>query len=406
MGFYYFRNFFFIFLFLPAYSMYAMKREYDDTKNIALEEAVLTASRNKYSQEEDWKKIRVCIENGADVNYKIGPNKETILMKVVRNSREDLLEYLIQKGALVDDSNMRGYMPLSMALSNLQKRQFNKNIFEALLKNGANPNRQVLATQYGTSLRACSLLSLAIDFKCLDAVKLLLEYKADVNKEDFLGDKPLKIAISREEPQIIENLCGAGALVFDLTTKSFNAFSQVLGKPKECIEALMVSARFDFYEEIVNAEEDKQIKDIVIETVAILRNLSIPLDLQFHILSKLSPSHFHNTNNGLCKKLLEKGYKNPYIFTQVNKRAKYIGKLLENIKKYKDFLYMCSAYQGRNNQYIQEIQSLYNGKKIQKDYSSFNIEFPSILKSDPKNLICQMYINCAKLAESTVSNIK
>ena len=100
------------------------------------------------------------------MNFHDGGGK-TALHRAVANRHADIADMLIGVGAKVDVADKVGQTPLELAISNNDLL-----IAEKLLKAGADPNG---------SGKTVSPLSTAVALKSVEAVRLLLKYKADPN---------------------------------------------------------------------------------------------------------------------------------------------------------------------------------------------------------------------------------
>jgi ankyrin repeat protein len=145
---------------------------------------------------------KLLIENGADVNQSIKPNKRTPLMIAVianRGKQEEsqLVGLLIESGSDINAKTSNGYTALSFAVpyNNIPP-------FIQLLKSGADPN--VLVKYSNADSGKMPLLSLiALDYFDLNLLKLLLEYGADPKISTEYGFTPLFCASNKQKIEIL-----------------------------------------------------------------------------------------------------------------------------------------------------------------------------------------------------------
>jgi ankyrin repeat protein len=131
------------------------------------------------------------IDKGADVNVNSKLDDYTPLHFASMDGRKKVVELLIEKGAKVNFINDLGSTPLHMAAD--------KAVAEILLKNGAEVNAK---DRWGrTPLHSVAMWKPEKEF-----CELLLEKGADVNVRDKDSKTPLKIAIEKNNTQIVELL--------------------------------------------------------------------------------------------------------------------------------------------------------------------------------------------------------
>ena len=92
--------------------------------------------------------VKLLVEHGADVNA-AGQFGWTALHAAAYQGLNDVIEYLVSKGANIDQMDVFGQTPLSISLSVLTKdigarrlqipRRYRKEVAELLLKLGATP---------------------------------------------------------------------------------------------------------------------------------------------------------------------------------------------------------------------------------------------------------------------------
>jgi len=137
----------------------------------------------------DVAKVKVFLEQGADVNAK-NENGQTPLLLAAQNNDVNTAKLLISAGADVNIKNNAGQTSIDIALS-----QGNKEIIKLLLDKGAEITSLHGALQLGNLAR----------------VKALLEQGADVNAKDKQGKTALFYAVENNHKDIVELLIAKGA---------------------------------------------------------------------------------------------------------------------------------------------------------------------------------------------------
>jgi ankyrin repeat protein len=167
--------------------------------------------------------VKVLLDNKADINLP-DPDGVSPLLIAIMNSNWDLAKQLMLAGADVNQWDIFGEAPLFTSIglrNNLSGGRgpldpLNETngitIVRTLLERGANPNMQLFfrpANLTGaTNTRGSTPLIRAITAADMEVIKLLLEYKADVNL--MMADKqtPMIAAITgrAQEKQVLEIL--------------------------------------------------------------------------------------------------------------------------------------------------------------------------------------------------------
>lgn len=145
--------------------------------------------------------VKYLVDKGADLNKEnpdSGYTGSTPVCLSIYQSNQEILKYLIEKGANLD-TTFDEITPVELALV-----KENNEILKLLLDGGANPN-----TTYDKEYFS---LSYAIKNNDLEAVKLLVEAKADLNYQGRNGvDTPLGVAIKEDKTEAVKVLVEAGA---------------------------------------------------------------------------------------------------------------------------------------------------------------------------------------------------
>lgn len=156
-------------------------------------QAAADASLADSAMKQDREAVRSLLKQKADVNA-AQPDGTTALDWAVREDDLETAELLIRAGANVKAANRFGATPLSLACTN-----GNAAIVEQLLKAGEDPNAVV-------SVTGDTALMLAARTGKPDAVKVLLDHGADVNKTNSQGQTALMWAAAEKNAASIQVL--------------------------------------------------------------------------------------------------------------------------------------------------------------------------------------------------------
>lgn len=148
-----------------------------------------------------------------------------------------LIDELVELGARVNEVNGEGFTPLMVAT------EFNPSAIPTLINAGADVNAAVNFKNY----KGITALMFAVMFKYSpEAVKILLQEKADINKEDGFKRTALTYAAESEtQLGILKLLIDAGANVNHVTSKGKTALRQAVMYNPDAIE-ILVNAGADF----------------------------------------------------------------------------------------------------------------------------------------------------------------
>lgn len=209
---------------------YAAANGKKDLVQLLLEHKADVNARNPYGRTpllktRDFEVCKLLVAAGADVEARIaGPNRKGYrsLELAIENGNARLVELLLDNHTdpnasftykdFVSDSDYNdtysgnaflSYHPLQLTLRNPTKTTDATmlKIIEALLSHGANPN---LADEKGNA----PLMQAA--WSNVDATKLLLDHKADVEGANSDGRTVLGTAVGSKNLKIVEMLCNAG----------------------------------------------------------------------------------------------------------------------------------------------------------------------------------------------------
>ena len=59
--------------------------------------------------------VKYLIDNGADVNQKIGVNQDTLLIRACKYNNVDMIKYLVSHGAEINVKDIYGNTPIDLA---------------------------------------------------------------------------------------------------------------------------------------------------------------------------------------------------------------------------------------------------------------------------------------------------
>ena len=151
--------------------------------------------------------VKLLIEYGADVNAKTDKGK-TALFEVVLwdwegqdtlRCRKEIVELLIASGADVNARTIHGSTPVAACAGNEDDAE----ILRILLENGAVPS--TIGYRGWTPLMEASMVG------TVESVRLLIEYGADLDVKQDMGESALSLAAQHCHPEIVEVLLKAGA---------------------------------------------------------------------------------------------------------------------------------------------------------------------------------------------------
>ena len=118
---------------------------------------------------------------------------EAVLFTAVKKSNYEKVIEMVEKGVTANIQDGENMTPLAFALSNDDEK-----MFELLLKNDADVNKQIL--------KKTSLLTFYIKSKKSKLLKKLLDADADVNFQDSIGMTPMMHAIENMNIEAIKML--------------------------------------------------------------------------------------------------------------------------------------------------------------------------------------------------------
>lgn len=365
--------FFAVHILLPIYAMEKEKIEKALTTlelNTAFGNTILEYAHQKPLSQEARAEIEYYLNQGANINY--GREFETTaLNRAVIKYNKDLFNFLLEKGADINVRDCLERTPLYIAL--IQKLGC-FDIKENFLKRGADLNIR----------KEGSLpLHTAVTFGTTESIKLLIEYGAEIDGKNFLDRTPLNEAIVYKKLEAIEQLCNFGASIININS-SDSAFHVAIRQKcsKDLINLLITNSHFASY----NKEVDQQLEKKVITAYLVLEKTNIfPKDVQITILSYLALNYFYGFNKKFCKWLHNKN-KN-FLLTYTFNKVNYLEQVLQDTNAdNKTALQLLHSEHKNDLLYIQEVETLVDGTKLQQDRIDF---IDGLAKED--NLVMKIY---------------
>jgi ankyrin repeat protein len=179
----------------------------------------------------DLEIIKTLLAAGAKVNAKATDTGETALINAVSNKHTEIVEVLLAAGADLSVKNRFDFNALTIAVA-----ANNQDLAALLLDHGANVETETSTltplmfaasggnvdmirflvkrgakVNHGVKEGKQTALLSAIYGAKPEAVKALVELKADVNAKTKDGDTPLKVAMKGDQDDIVKILQAAGA---------------------------------------------------------------------------------------------------------------------------------------------------------------------------------------------------
>ncbi|XP_023311281.1 uncharacterized protein LOC111691956 [Anoplophora glabripennis] len=142
--------------------------------------------------------LEACIERGTDVDGKF-ENGETLIFAAARGGQLHIIEYLVQKGANVNNKDNRGRTALHL----VSEKASDVSTAKLLIELGIDIH---MKDTFGNTA-----LHLAASGDALDMVKLLVQSGADVNSKDDFGDTALSAAACWSSLSCVQYLVVNGA---------------------------------------------------------------------------------------------------------------------------------------------------------------------------------------------------
>lgn len=142
--------------------------------------------------------MAMLLDKGTDINAKEGSRGWTTLMFAIGLGRVEAAKFLIERGADLEQKDIRGDTALGVAVYN------GLNEFaEVLIEKGAKVNT------YGIS--GMTPLMDAADTGNIEMVRLLLKKGADTNLRNAIGQTALQIALMKNHKEVVRLIKEAGA---------------------------------------------------------------------------------------------------------------------------------------------------------------------------------------------------
>lgn len=144
--------------------------------------------------------VKNIIKNNKElVNYRLNSVGETPLTIACQNARYDIVVYLINNGANVNEKDYDGMTPLLHSLSFYQSNfESRKKIFKTLIENNAYINAQ--------NKSGWSALMLIASIGDLDLALYSINHNAIIKLENFNGDNAITIASNKKHEELYDFL--------------------------------------------------------------------------------------------------------------------------------------------------------------------------------------------------------
>jgi len=143
--------------------------------------------------------IKYLLKLGIKINPSLDENNWTALHHACKYGQENILKYLIERGADINRKTRERYTTLQIAIEYKQE-----NIAIYLIEHGANVNEKTHDNDYP--------LHMAILFKQENVAKCLIEHGANVNELNYVDVLPLQVAIKTKQENIAKLLIERGAV--------------------------------------------------------------------------------------------------------------------------------------------------------------------------------------------------
>lgn len=200
--------------------------------------------------------IKALVKEDSDIVNSVNRHGDSCLLIAVANKQIKIVKYLIKIGAHLDVVGQDDFTPLMLAVS-----VGSLDIAKILVNSGAKVDFS--NDSYGiTALMLASSLNKAL------IVEFLLENEADTEIEDMDGDSPLLLAVSRGCLDVVKLLVKFGANIYFKNKNGFTAVDLAMGSPypgiKECIRLKHIEEE-SFVDKIEASDELGCIGEVEIE---------------------------------------------------------------------------------------------------------------------------------------------
>ncbi|OGU57006.1 MAG: hypothetical protein A2V66_05420 [Ignavibacteria bacterium RBG_13_36_8] len=158
-------------------------------------------------QKENLQQVAELIEKDPDIVNELNNEQATPLHLAASLGNEEIVQYLLSHGALVDAKNNSGQTPLHVAISADTPKE---EVIRLLIENGADINAKV---------NEDIPLTIAARMRLPNIVDLLIDKRADIPVNDNVAETLLRLAVSRNLVRLLEIMLRKGA---DLNIKVKN----------------------------------------------------------------------------------------------------------------------------------------------------------------------------------------
>lgn len=215
-------------------------------------------------------RMEFLIENGANVNA----GHVTPLMYASAMGKDLVVDFLIKKGANINALDERGTSALIYALQEGQLK-----IAKLLIKHGVNINHK---DNHGlTPFCGCIVYGKDLDSrKLIDGLNLLIQEKAEINRDEGLEPSALLLAIYPGRSDIIEFLISKGFYITITAVEwAIVASQQESAEQKKILKILLSNASPEVIARAQEIEQTELIKDMEVDVTyleEIFKELKIP----------------------------------------------------------------------------------------------------------------------------------
>ena len=193
------------------------KKSNDDDPNQALVLYLWTLTENFSVKLIDLDFIRKMVEGGASM-VSFDKHGQTILHALVRDWHPDTIRFAEEQCIDLDAQDHFGVSALHLAAGmNLKESS------EELLRHGANPNIETFGNKQ-------TPMHYAAKYNGVEALKVLIKYKGNINKLDAMKRSPLFVAAEYGSAQAVQYLMDIGAPVYVTNTLGISAMSYIAEK--------------------------------------------------------------------------------------------------------------------------------------------------------------------------------
>lgn len=206
----------------------------------------------------DLKKVQSCLDEGCDVAWVQKKTGRTALIEAVIHGHGEIVELLVKNGAKLDSQDTAvGMTALGWSIG------VSTEISKCLLTAGADPN--LVSTEF----RRSPLID-AVQLGDLEAVRLLIEFGADVHHKKSDGVNALQLAAEKKRAEIEELLLDHGATYgtpepppVKIPWPTNGIADECDFARPECVLRSFILAMFDFESKAPRAKSKQELLDLM-----------------------------------------------------------------------------------------------------------------------------------------------